>query len=55
MQGVRKTLRTLAIVIFPVVGAVIIHDSSSGMETAIGLAMIVFAFGLIATWFWQPW
>ena len=55
MQGLRKILRALTIVIFPVIGAVVIYDSSSGMETAIGLALIVFSFGLIATWFWQPW
>ena len=28
---------------------------SSGLETAIGCALILLALGLIATWFWQPW
>ena len=55
MQGLRKILRTLAIVVLPVVGMVILYGSSSGMEAAIGLALILFALGLIATWFWQPW
>ncbi len=55
MQGLRKILRALAIVILPVVGAVIVHGSSSGVETAFGLFLILFALGLIATWFWQPW
>jgi hypothetical protein len=55
MQGLRKILRALAIVIFPVIGAVIIYCSTSGMETAIGWAFILFALGLIATWFRQPW
>jgi FtsH-binding integral membrane protein len=55
MQGVRKILRALAIVVLPVVGTVVIFGSSSGMETAIGWALILLALGLIATWFWQPW
>ena len=55
MQGLRKILRALGIVVFPVIGAVIIYGNSSGMETAIGVAFILFALGLIATWFWQPW
>ncbi len=52
MQGLRKILRALAIVIFPMVGAVIVYGSSSGMETAIGLFLILFAVGLMVTWFW---
>jgi hypothetical protein len=55
MQGLRKLLRALAIVIFPMIGAVIVYGSTSGTETAIGWAFILFALGLIATWFWQPW
>ena len=54
MRGLRKILRALAIVFLPVIGAGIIYGSSSGMETAVGLGLIVFALGLIATWFWQP-
>lgn len=52
MQGLRKILRALAIVIFPVVGAVIVYGGTSGMETVLGLFLILVAFGLIATWFW---
>ena len=55
MQGLRKILRALAIVILPVVGTAIIYGSTSAMDGAIGLALIGFAVGLIATWFWQPW
>ena len=54
MQGWRKILRSLAIVILPMVGAVILYGSSSWMETAVGLGLILFSLGLIATWFWQP-
>ena len=54
MQGLRKILRALAIVILPVVGMMIVYGSSSGLETAMGLALILLALGLIATWFWQP-
>ena len=55
MQGLRKIVRALAIVILPMVGAAIVYGSSSGLETAIGLCLILLALGLIATWFWQPW
>jgi hypothetical protein len=55
MRGLRKILRALAIVIFPVIGAVIIYGSTSGIESAIGWAFILFALDLIATWFWLPW
>lgn len=55
MLGLRKILRALAIVIFAVIGAVIAYGSTSGMETAIGWAFMLFAVGLIVTWFWQPW
>jgi hypothetical protein len=53
--GCAQILRTLAIVVLPVVGTVVIFGSSSGMETAIGCALILLALGLVATWFWQPW
>ncbi len=55
MQGQRKILRAFVIVILPVIGAVIVYGSSSGTEEMIGLALILFALVLIATWFWQPW
>jgi hypothetical protein len=53
--GSGEILRALAIVLRPVVGTVILYGSSSGMETAVGVAVIFFALGLIATWFRQPW
>jgi hypothetical protein len=52
MQGLRKILRALAMVLLPMVGALIIYGSSSGLETAIGLVLILFALGLVTTWFW---
>jgi hypothetical protein len=52
MQGLKKILRALGIVIFPVAGAVIVYGSSSAMETLLGLFLILVASGLIATWFW---
>lgn len=55
MQGLRKIVRALAIVVFPMIGAVIVYGSTSGMETAIDWAFMLFALDLIATWFWQPW
>jgi hypothetical protein len=41
MQGLRKILRALAIVLLPMVGTLIIYGSSSGLETAIGLVLIL--------------
>ena len=55
MQGLREILRALAIVLLAVAGTGILYGSANGLETAIGLALIQFALGLIATWFWQPW
>ncbi len=52
MQGLRKILRSLAIVLLSVVGAVILYGSASGVETAIGVVLILFALGLIAAGFW---
>jgi hypothetical protein len=52
MQGLRKILRAFAMVLLPMVGTLIIYGSSSGLETAIGLVLILFALGLVATWFW---
>lgn len=55
MQGLRKIARALAIVILPIVGAVILYGSSSLLEVGLGIFLILCSFGLIATWFWQPW
>jgi hypothetical protein len=54
MQGLRKILRAFAIVILPIVGALVLYGSSSPVEIGIGTFLILFSFGLIATWFWQP-
>jgi hypothetical protein len=54
MQGLRKLLRALAIIILPLVAALVLSRASSGTEMAFGALLIVFALGLIATWFWQP-
>jgi len=55
MQGLRKILRMMAVVTLPVVGTLVLYDSSSGAEVALGISLILFSLGLIATWFWQPW
>jgi hypothetical protein len=52
MQGVRKLLRAAAIVILPVVGILIVLGSSDAVEAGLGIFLILFAIGLIATWFW---
>ena len=54
MQGLRKVARALAIVVLPLLGGFVLHQSTSGVETLVGVALFVFALGLIATWFWQP-
>ena len=54
MQGLRKLLRALAIVVLPLVAALIFSRASSGTEMAFAALLILFAIGLIATWFWQP-
>jgi len=55
MQGLRKILRTMAVVTFPIVGTLVLYQSSSGIEVAMGIFLILFSLGLVATWFWQPW
>ena len=55
VQGLRKILRTMAVVTLPIVGTLILYQSSSGIEVAAGIFLILFSLGLIATWFWQPW
>ena len=55
MHGLRKMARALAIVVLPVVGSFVVYQSTSATEVLVGLALIAFALGLFATWFWQPW
>ena len=52
--GLRKLLRAAAILILPVVGIVFLYESTSNIETLVGVGLIAFAMGLVATWFWQP-
>ncbi len=52
MQGLRKIARAAAIVALPIVGGLVLYQSTSGTEVAIGVALIVFGLGLVATWFW---
>jgi hypothetical protein len=49
LQALRKIGRALAIVGLPVVGALVLYQSTSGSEVLIGVALFVFAVGLIAT------
>lgn len=39
MQGLRKIGRALAIAVLPVVGGVVLYESTSTIETGIGLAL----------------
>ena len=55
MQGLRKIARALAILALPIVGGLVLYQSTSGTEVLIGAGLIAFAVGLVATWFWQPW
>jgi hypothetical protein len=58
MQGLRKILRALAIMILPIIGSALLYDglhSSDWLEIALGAFLFLGAFGLLATWFWQPW
>jgi len=55
MQGIRKILRAIAIVVLPMLGAVVLYGTSSDAETVLGWFLILVALGLIATWFWKPW
>jgi hypothetical protein len=44
--------RALAIVGLPVVGGLVLYQSTSGSEVLIGVALFLFAVCLIGTWFW---
>jgi hypothetical protein len=51
MRGLRKIAGAVVIVVLPLVGGFMLHQSASGMEVVIGASLYVFALGLIATWF----
>ena len=52
MQGLRKIFRAIAILVLPIVGALIVYGSSNGFEMGLGLFLMLVALGLVATWFW---
>ena len=58
MQGLRKILRALAILLFAGVGLWLFLDAAvSGAgeyQLAVAAFMMIGAVGLIATWFWSP-
>src|SRR5882672_5486318 len=49
MQGLRKLVWALAILILPMVGAGVLYGSSGPIEVALGIFLILCSFGLIAT------
>jgi hypothetical protein len=55
MQGLKKIGRAVGIVILPMIGAVIMYNSSDAVETVLGAFLIASGFGLLATWFWRLW
>jgi hypothetical protein len=52
MQGLRKLVRALTIVLLPIAAALLLLHAASGTEMAVGALMLLLALGLIATWFW---
>jgi hypothetical protein len=53
MSGLRKLLRALAILFLPLLGMLVLFRGGGRLEMLFGGLLIVFAVGLIATWFWQ--
>jgi hypothetical protein len=53
MSGLRKLLRALAILFLPLLGMLVLLRGGGQLEMLFGGLLIVFAVGLIATWFWQ--
>ena len=53
MSGLRKLLRALAILVLPLLGMLVLFRGTGRLEMLFGVLLIVFALGLIATWFWQ--
>jgi hypothetical protein len=53
MSGLRKLLRALAILVLPLLGMLVLLRGTGRLEMLFGVLLIVFAMGLIATWFWQ--
>jgi hypothetical protein len=53
MSGLRKLLRALAILVLPLLAMLVLFRGAGRLEMLFGVLLIVFAVGLIATWFWQ--
>jgi hypothetical protein len=54
MSGLRKLLRALAVLSLPLLGTLVLFGGAGRLAMVLGVLLIVFAVGLIATWFWQP-
>jgi hypothetical protein len=54
MSGLRKLLRAFAVLVLPLLGTLVLFGGAGRLAMVFGVLMIVFAVGLIATWFWQP-
>jgi hypothetical protein len=54
MSGLRKLLRALAVLVLPLLGTLVLFRGTGRLAMVFGVLLIVFAVGLIATWFWQP-
>ena len=53
MSGLRKLLRALAVLILPLLATFVLFRGAGRLAVVIGVLLIVFAVGLVATWFWQ--
>ena len=53
MSGLRKLLRALAVLVLPLLGTLVLFRGAGRLAMVIGVLLIAFAVGLIATWFWQ--
>jgi hypothetical protein len=58
MQGIRKILRTLAIMIFTALSGWLFIDAgvhgAGEYQLLIATGLLAFAAGLVITWFWSP-
>ena len=58
MQGLRKILRVLAIILFAGVSLWLFIDAvvngSGEYQLLVASALMLSAFGLLVTWFWSP-
>jgi hypothetical protein len=58
MQGLRKMLRTLVIVLLAILGCWLLLDAALNgpgeYQLLVASGMLLVALGLVATWFWSP-